>query len=178
MKTVCVSLLLPLFFGTMVMAHPTVARCLEAPREQAAQVPAARPSIQLPTISYGVTLPPRTVASAYTPDGEGVLRIVNARIALLKATEAIRFGLLGMLCSPFIVVAGLNLTALLLSAIAGIVFTVWGAVWFIISVPVFIGGLIAAAAARDELDKAELGVAALDRHLGRPTALQMTLVRF
>lgn len=162
MRTACVTLLVPLFLGLIVIAHPAVAVPLHDRAGHAAALPDAG-SPRLPTIDPALTQP--LPAIVYASDGAGggggvsadVEEYVSARIALLKANQAIVFGVLGMVCGPIIVAIGLNFMITLLLIPTGVIFLIWGAVWFLMSLPFFIGGLIGAGVSRARMDAAAAG---------------------
>jgi len=163
MRTLCVTLLVPMFLGLILIAHPAVAGTITDRSVDAMPDAVDTGAPQLPTLDARWTQP--LPAIVYAKDGGGgggvsedVEEYVSARIALLKANQAVGFGILGLICGPVIALIGLNFMITLIMIPTGLIFLIWGAGWLLISLPFFIGGLIGAAAARDRMDRAATGV--------------------
>ncbi len=184
MHRISISALASLFLGAMMLAHPAVAGALErSPAREAtpaATTATATSAPQLPRIDAAVTrpMPPALYASAMSSDD--VMRMVNARLALYKANNAIGWALLGLFSGPFILISGLNLMVVLVTGVAGLLLAIWGAAWIVASIPVLIGGIIGAVAARATLEAAknDADAAAALRGPGAPAALGITVATF
>lgn len=163
MHTACVTLLVPMFLGMILIAHPAVAGTMT---DRDGNVPPATETTaapQLPTIDPALTQPLPAIVYASEGSGSGgvsedVEHYISARIALLKASQAIGFGILGLFSGPVLILIGLNFILSLILIPTGLIFLIWGLGWLLISLPVFIGGLIGAAASRAKMNRAAEGV--------------------
>jgi len=165
MRAACVTLLVPMFLGMILIAHPAVAGTMTDRDDGIPPVAQTTAAPQLPTINPALTQP--LPAIVYARDGGGgggggvsedVEEYVSARIALLKANQAIGFGILGLFSGPVLILIGLNFILSLILIPTGLIFLIWGLGWLLISLPVFIGGLIGAGVSRARMDAAAEGV--------------------
>ncbi len=158
MKRYGVHLMLPAFLAFSLFAHPAVAEQLTshraAPAESVAQASRAP---QLPTINPAL-FGPLAPTSYPRVSSEDVDDLVSAKLALRRANRAIGFGIAGLIVGPLLVVLGLVMLFTILLTVTGVIFMIWGGVWFLLSLPVFIAGLIGKGVARARVDELEVGV--------------------
>lgn len=157
MRRYGVHLMLPAFLAFSLFAHPAVAEPMTSSRvAPTASATLASRAPQLPTINSALTRPlsPRVygrVESAVDTDD-----LVSAKLALRRANRAIGFGIAGLIVGPLLVVVGVFMLPTVILTITGVIFIIWGGVWFLISLPVFIMGLIGKGVSRARLDELEV----------------------